>query len=230
MSATLSTARLVANVIQKIPEQNISVAAAIDRVNQAFRWIEQQGDFTWMVKGTTVAVSTATFPAQNFPLPADCDTSRPMFLSTPIVNTLVSEIPYKPWEEAWNLQTFGTNAVAGVYAGWTNLVAAGYLLPSGAVQNGSTLALVYHRTTPAEKLIDNGTYYPSPDCFDDVIVDFAEAELRRVYGLKAWDVLMKRAEGAAMKFFDKYRSNRKVLSGLAQVQAQASEIQTKRQE
>ena len=230
MSSTLSTARIVANVIQKIPEQQVSVAMAIDRVNQGFRWIEQQGDFTWMLVATTVGVSTASFPASNFTIPAQCDYSRPMYLSTPVLATLASEIPYKSWEDAWDLQTFGTNSLAGVYAGWTNSTTNGYLFPSGAVQNASTLSFVYHRLTPQELQIATNAFFPTPDCFDDVIVDYAEAEIRRVYGLKSWDVLAKRAEGAAMKYFDKYRSNKKLLAGLAQTQAVASEVQTKRQE
>ena len=76
MSSTLSTQDMVAEVQARFPI-GLTSTFVINRINWAFRWIEQRGDFTWMLRKASVTITTGEFPFPVAPSGSVCDVGRP---------------------------------------------------------------------------------------------------------------------------------------------------------
>ena len=81
-----------------------------------------------------------------------------------------------------------------------------------AISGGITLSAFYHmNTTP---LIDSTTDFSNyPDNYDDVILDFAEAESKRINRIIGWEPLMARVTDQAKGLVDQYRTNTSLPEG-----------------
>lgn len=189
-----------------------------------------------------------------------CDPGKPMYLAGPydsitshsgIVNSI---IPYKPWDESLDQQyaevvappglfscwTFYTNFTVGAGPSFTRSYAyRGKLYPSSAkptvTTGGFLFNLAYHSDVSSVEFAATATatapsYFPTPNSFDTLIIELAEAEVRRIYGLAGWEIIQKRAESAVMNLLDSYRSTKNVLAGITDQQKQVGEKQMMAQE
>jgi len=239
VSSTLSTQAMVNEILTRCP-YNISPAYALGKLNEGFRWIDQNGPTVWRLTYATLTVLPGT-PIQ-VALPANFDPSKPNWLSGgPQWRTT---IPYLPWEKFQMLQTTGGSPMAGqgMFSAWTwsaNNTAApatyGYTAwfnPSSASipPGGIAMPLVYHMLTPAPLAAGSAVFYPTPDAYDDVIVDLAEAEIKRIYSIAGWEMAQKRGEVALGRLAAGTRSTKEVVSELMEQAKQTQERQLARQE
>lgn len=310
MSNVMSTLTMASELIKRLPI-GIDTNFARDRLNEAYRFVQQKGNFTWDVRKTTVNVAVG---ATTFTIPADADPGKPMVLSGPIASpNLGVIIPYKPWDEVFSQQFFNLTAGAGSYSAWSfytafldpasgsgtfvnasasvtggsglfqaswagrlavvsdgvtsytvtilsvavggnsmtlNAVYAGtsashtftltpsyaytgIIYPASATPTGVggfNLPFIYHADTVSPLTIAANQFFPTPASFDTMLIELAEAETRRIYGLAGWDVVQKRAELAITGMLDNYRSTKNTLAGLTDQMKQTQEKQLTRQE
>ena len=93
------------------------------------------------------------------------------------------------------------------------------------------MTFAYHTDVSGGEYADSASvYFPTPNSFDNLIIELAEAEARRIYGLAGWDIIQKRAESAIVNLLDSYRSTKNVLAGLTDQQKQVSEKKMMAQE
>lgn len=253
MSNLLSTQAMVAECQRRVPIQ-LTNAFWMRKLNEAYRWISQKGNFIWTVKYASPAISV---PIGNsgFQLPTDCDTGKPMWLAGPMSNALATQlgvmktlIPYKPWDESLDQQYAEVTAPPGLYSCWTfsydpitgSPPAYTYwyratLYPASAAPTGGTGAFnflfYYHMDVASAELAESATvFFPTPNSFDNLLIELAEAEVRRIYGLAGWDIIQKRAESAIVTLLDSYRSTKNLLNGMIDQQKQANEAKMMAQE
>ena len=115
MSQTLSTTQMVAELQRRVPI-GLSAVQAMDRLNEAYRWICQRGPMNWLIKRTNV---TTTVGADEvvFPMPYDWDSGKPSYLTGGTGYGV--EIPYQPYDMAIRHQTYPNNVAAGQYSVWS---------------------------------------------------------------------------------------------------------------
>ncbi len=71
-------------------------------------------------------------------------------------------------------------------------------------------------------------YFPSPDAFDDTIVDLAEAEVKRLYQFSMWADAQGKAQNSALLLLDKYRSPKLEMAGLQETAKETQESQLRK--
>lgn len=247
MSTLLSTAAMVTECQSRVPI-GLSSAFWMKKLNEAYRWISQKGNFIWDVKSGSVTVLVG---ASTFSLPSDCNPGKPMWLSGPTGGSVstsgnfLSEIPYKAWDTSLQQQYAEVTAPAGMYSCWTYATSfvgsppaynyLGELFPLSAKPTAGTgnftFALYYHTDVSGTEYVSGATiYFPTPNVFDNLLIELAEAEARRIYGLSGFEMIQKRAESAIVTLLDSYRSTKNVLAGLTDQQKQVSEAQMMKQE
>jgi hypothetical protein len=254
MSNLLSTSAMVTECQSRVPI-GLSSTFWMKKLNEAFRWISQKGNFIWDLKGTDITLAGGI---NWFDLPTDCDPGKPMYLVGPIadfgsVGTLDTLVPYVAWDDA-GLQKFSelgsvggtTGVVEGVVSCWTfratftNTVGpppvytykyTGYFFPADAVSLSAEFRIVYHTdVSGVEYTSGTNIFFPTPNSFDNLMIELAEAEARRIYGLAGFEMIQKRAESAIVTLLDSYRSTKNALPGLVDQQKQVSERQLMKQE
>ena len=251
MSNLTSTSTMVTKLQGRVPI-GLSSTFWMEKLNEAYRWISQKGNYIWDLKGTDIAMLAG---ATTFPIPSDCDPGKPMYLVGPIEDfpsdaTLDSLIPYVAWDDA-GLQKFSelgvapTGVVHGMVSCWTfrtnftsTLVPVsytyayrGYIFPADAIWAPSKFRFVYHTDVAStEFAVGATTFFPTPNSFDNLLIELAEAEAKRIYGLAGFEIIQKRAESAIVNLLDSYRSTKNSLAGLTDQQKQVSEKKMMAQE
>lgn len=240
MSTTLSTQQMVARLQRKFP-LGLSSTDAMDFLNEGFRKIDQmsQGGFIWQFKIANVSLPAGAL-SQTF-LPLDFDPGKKAVLQGGTGLPTQTEVPYKPFKEFVNQQHFGVSGPAN-FACWTfipvfTLTAPtlykyqfgfapleAFPIPSGGV----TFTFGYHALNFASFAVAANIYFPTPDQFDSLILDLAEAELARVYKVSGWEKIAGQATAALQEMIGTYRTDRYDLAGLADEAAQAQERATER--
>lgn len=234
MSITLSTSAMIAELQRRVPI-GIPTSVCLDRLNEAYRWICQQGSFVWLLKTATVSVAHTT---GTFPLPADFDPGRPAYLS---YNKL--EIPFKPYDIAIKHQIYNSTMSVGQFSVWTFYTTflgtppvytyTGLMFPAESWPISPitiSVPLIYHTATGAAIATGTNLYYPTPDSFDSFLVDMAESELRRTYGLAGFEQLIQKAQGSISMMLDAYRSTKPTMMGLMDQERQTKESQAAKAE
>jgi hypothetical protein len=210
----------------------------IDFLNEAFRKVNQmsKGGFIWQRKQTTLVVPAgAIVPVA---LPADFDPGKSAWLfGNAITTPTATEIPYASPSEFVNEQHFNTNLIGGFSVwtfqpnftfgpptsyGWNMLLAPNDAYP---LPNPVNLGFFYHAVSFPPFTAANDIFFPTPDEFDNMIVDLAIAEVRNVYRMSGEEGEVEKAIAAIAAIIDTYRSNRYSLAGLSDVAAQAQEDQ-----
>ena len=238
MSTTLSTNAMVTKLQQKFPI-GIQSAQWLDFLNEAFRKINQaqKGGFTWQVKKTTILIPAGA--QGNVALPADFDPGKTAFLfGNAMPGATSTLIPYSTLTDFITDQNFATQGI-GFFSSWTflpNFVIAAptsygwyirlspdtaFPLPVGGV----TLGFWYHAVNFAPLAAAANAFFPTPDQFDSLIMDLAEAEARRTYGAAGWDKIAAAATQTMNELIDTYRTDRYNLAGLSDQVLQAQEKQ-----
>jgi hypothetical protein len=228
---------MVAKLQQKCPIGILS-AQWMDFLNEAFRKVDQmsKGGFIWQLKSAGITLPAGLQPAGGTALPADFDPGKTAVLYGATTGATQSTIPYKPvdeWTREANFQataigqfsswTFRPNFTFGPptsYA-WALFLAPGTAFPLGG--GGSAMSLFYHAVVYPQFVAAANVYFPTPDQFDSLIMDLAEAEARREYSLGGWDKLAAAATQGINEIIDTYRTDRYDLAGVQDVTAQAQE-------
>lgn len=240
MSTLFSTSEMVAKCQTRLPI-GLSSIFWMDKLNEAFRWVSQKGNFVWDVKRANLIMP---FGTNYITLPGDVDPGKPMWIVGPISGTagqagnLRSDIPYKPWDEAQNQDyseitpppgAFSCFSIATEFTGAPPTYAyRAVFFPSAAM---ATLAegdfafdVKYHVDVSGTEYTEGvTTYFPTPNAFDSLFVELAEAEAKRIYGIAGWDIIQKRAESGIVSLLDAYRSTKNTLAGMVDQQKQLSE-------
>lgn len=244
MSNLTSTSAMVAECQTRVPI-GLSSTFWMKKLNEAYRWISQKGNFVWDLAGQSITIPVGYV---YFDLPLEADPGKPIYISggpagSPEIPTL---IPFKAWDEATQNQYSEITTAPGAYSCWslTTFFTAGpppvytyrvQLFPQEAmptISSGAfTVQVFYHKdVSNAEYSAASNVYFPTPNSFDNLLIELAEAEARRIYGLAGWDLIQKRAESAIVNLLDSYRSTKNTLAGLVDQQKQATEKKLMAQE
>lgn len=241
MSTSLTTTMMVARLQRKFG-QGLSATDAMDYLNEGFRKITQmsKGGFIWQLKQGTVALPAG--PQVANALPGDFDPGKSAIVyGDGTVTPTKTMIPWKPYQEAVNQQHFQAPQI-GAFSCWTfkpnftlapptNYGWTAVFFPDTAFPlalGGVTLPIVYHAVDFGPFPIGTNVFFPTPNQFDSLIIDLAEAELTRVYGRAGWEKLAGQATAAVQEIIDTYRTDRYDLAGLADQVMQANEKQAER--
>lgn len=233
MSSTISTQAMVAELARRVPLA-YSANVAMEALNSALRWINQQGSFPWMIRKTTAAVTGAT---GALALPADFDPGKQAVLYGTATDAVPTEIPFKPWAEAVRHQVTSSGA-QGVYSCWSyyatyssgpppSVALAGMIFPPAYATNG-TLQLVYHSVAYQTLTSGASTYFPTPDHFDHLILELAESELMRQYRIAGWDVLWKRVTDQLRALLGAYTTTKMAMAPVPEIINNANTAQALR--
>lgn len=225
---------MITKLQQKFPI-GIGTQQWLDFLNEAFRKVNQmqKGGFVWQLKKTNITVVAGA--QVGTALPADFDPGKSAFLSGPAIGT-ATPIPYKPVSEflaeqdfqvqgtgafsSWTFRPNFTVAAPTNYA-WVLLLAPDTAFPLGV--GGVTLALWYHAVNYPALTAAGNAFFPTPDQFDSLIMDLAEAEARREYTASGWDKLAAGATQSLQELIGDYRTDRYDLAGIMDVTMQAQE-------
>jgi hypothetical protein len=218
MSTSITTASMVAELSRRVPI-GFTATTAVDALNGAFRWINQQGSFPWMLRK---ALITPAITTGLFTLPADFDPGRPATLYGSKDDPVPTEIPYKPWPDAVKHQVHQVSGTAtqllscwSFYAtlGGSPLITVtlqGQVFPPEAAK-ATSLQFVYHSLS-FYALTSGAYYFPTPDHFDYFIVELAEAELMRQYRIAGWEVLYKRTTDSLRALLQAYTTTKEAMT------------------
>lgn len=231
MSTTLSTQTMVAMLARRCP-LGYTATVAMDELNNAFRWICQQGSFPWMLRKTTAAVAITS---GALTLPGDFDPGKPAVLYGAADHAVPFEIPYMPWDQAVKQQVHQTSG-AKVYSCWTyysvltgtTVVLAGQVFPVAAATANESLPFVYHSVQFPALTSSAAVFFPTPDHFDSFIVDLAESELMRQYRIAGWDVIQKRAMDQLRAMLSAYVTTRVIMTPAVEAMNAAQAVQAKK--
>jgi len=225
MSTTLNLAAMVTDIQNRIP-MGLASAYIVDRLNEAFRWIAQQESFLWNLRRTTVAVDPGNV---DFPLPSDADPGDVMSLYG---STFEYEIPFIPFIRFSQQGVWNRAPELGTFSAWTIVNNGtsyfGKLAPDTPLLVPATLNLFYHATVAV--ITNTALFFPSPDEFDSLIIDLAEAEIKRRYYLAGWEAVQQKATEQTKKLIDVYASSKKYIQGLADQARRTEEATLKRSE
>ncbi len=247
--STLSTASMVTQLQQRIP-MNLGRPYCMDKLNQAYEWIEQQGAFTWGIRLAVVQMAVGTYYINltgtslfgpSFPdAPesvelADVDVGKPINVFPSPLTSLRVSVPFISPDKLGLYQIFNTTSIPGVFAAWTLLydtTASCYQLrfapTSAAVAVATNFALMFHKVGTSRYGDLSTVFFPTPDQFNSLLVDLAEAEVKRNYGLMGAEVAQQKSQASIMMLADQYRSTKIFQSGLQEEGKDAQETQLSR--
>lgn len=243
MSNLLSTSAMTAECQTRVPI-GLSTTFWMKKLNEAYRWICQKGHFVWEMRRQEITIPAG---ATSFMLPATMDPGKPMYLGGPYdfglnpESSILSILPLVPAEDALDQQLSEMADIKGLFSCWslimdiwlTKLVYFAALRPWSAANTSDALSFQFHFHADAsstELTVGADKYFPTPNVFDNLLIELAEAEVRRIYGLAGWEIIQKRAESTIMVLLDKYRSSKSTVVGLSDQQKQTSERKLMAQE
>lgn len=239
MSSTLSTTDMTNEILRRIPI-GIDAPYAMGKLNNAFRWVDQNGPTVWRLTYATLTLLPG-LPLQ-VALPGNFDPSKSAFFGGGA--NWKTTIPFMPWEKFQQQQTTGGSPMTGtgMLSSWSWLAnntlapvsysyTAYFNPPSASIPGGGIpMPFVYHVRTPAPLTVGPAIYFPTPDAYDDVIVDGAEAEIKRIYSLAGWEMAQKRMEVGLGRLAAGTRSTKEIAAELMEQGKQTQERQLARQE
>lgn len=189
--------------------------------------------WTYVRNNTAAANGTATCVLSNATITYASGTAfaATWIGQTIVINSVAYTITAFPSSTTLTISPVFASANA-VYSFQTSAFYAflAYLAPGSAAPSGTTFSLpfIYH-VKPAVLTMSTAQFFPSPDEFDDIIIQLAEAEAKRIYGIAGWQDVMSIGMQALAPLTDQYKSTNLNL-GLGVQAAQSQEAQAKRAE
>jgi hypothetical protein len=226
MSTTLSTNAMITELQFRFGMgAALTTATCLERLNMAYRWIETQGSFVWNLKIGSLTLLANTL---STPMPIDFNPGKLWSLWH---QTKFYAVKYVSFDDFQMMRTEGTTVTLGYFGGVTlvNVPATSqYSAVFGPDSAKDTLApnsfdLYYHRMTPAELTAGASTYFPTPDEFDDLIVDLAECRIRQHYNYTRWADMLQLSQAQVLKLLDQYRSTKLFPMGVDATVSRAGE-------
>ncbi len=207
MGQTLSTSAMIDQLMYRCPflviRQN-----GLFQINRSARYWNSKASYSF---NCTTNISAFVF-APNVTVataPSDMDMGQDFYIYT----SGATPYPIRRVE----LNEYGIKGIRGNLMSNQN-IPDHYVVAGRTVQiypgipGGITLSAFYHIITPV--LTDSTSSFSLfPDNFDDVILDFAEAETKRENRIIGWEPLMARVTDQAKGLVDQYRTNTKLPEG-----------------
>lgn len=229
MSTTLSTQAMVAELQQRFNNAGLDSTFCLNRLNSAYRWIESMGDFVWNTISTTLTLPMNTL---TIALPAAFNPGKMATLTLPSNNLPVK---YLPFDEFQGMRSSTTPGTPGLFGAWTFVFTgtSGWQAifgPDSAINTAAAtvFSFTYHRMTPAPLTNSGSVYFPTPDELDDLILERAETEVRRIYGYVSFNEMLAYVTNRAASALLPYASTKETTEGLQEVIRRANEKTAKR--
>jgi hypothetical protein len=192
-----TSTQLNTELMRRVPQ--IISADAGAAINRAIKWVNRQGSYMFQLQAPTTLNVTSS---GNIAAPADLDSGKAMYLANP------SGLPIKQGAltDIGQTQNYNTITDSGfdqyVLKDSGTSTATFYFWP---LQSGSTVVtLIYHLRTVD---ITGSTKSNLPRDFDDLLIDFAEAEERRIYDIgEIWPQILARTQDQIKVLLDAYRT------------------------
>lgn len=206
--------------------QNLSDAHAIAALNRSIKWIERQSGYLFMAEPTPalIVVTSRTPPEQaaigSMQVSFDPSKGKMVFNvdGTPVQHMALSDL----WMSS-NYNIPGQDIYDG-YAIATDYTANPPLHTFYFTPNVSGSVFIYYHRAHVDIADSPSSFSGLPAEFDDLIVDLAEAEERRVYDIgDSWQLLLGRCQDQIKVLIDGFRSE-------SQQAAQVSDATVKVQE
>lgn len=220
---------LVTELVRRLA--NLDRPTALAALNRAQNWCLRQGTFQFMMTTPiSIAITLQAAPAQAATASSANLNNLDVGKAKMVLNTDGTPIQHVPWSDFWQSMNYNLPSGLTTYDCYTvqsfNSAAAGsgtantfYFLP-----NITGSAVIYgHRF--ASPLVDNVTSsLEMPNDFDDLVVDLAEAEERRIYDIgDTWQLLLARSQDQIKVLLDGYRSSTLQPTGLQDAQTKVQE-------
>lgn len=229
MSTTNTIDQLITMLQQRLPI-NLGAPQCAAELNKAWRTIEGKGAFIWNIKNSSFVLNPGQHGLTG--LPNDADLGKPISIYPSPAAGFIYEIRFVPFDEFVRSSTFSFPGIAGIFSCWT--ITGGNSVPPtlsfAPIDAAPTLAsgamsytVYYHHIVGPPLVAGTGAFFPTPDAYDDTLVDGAEAELRRYYGLAGFEAVQKKFETSTMLIIDKYRSPKRDLAGLSETMLENQE-------
>lgn len=176
---TKTHAQMVTELQRRVSQ--LPSADAGEAINRSIRWINRQGSYSFQVADpTTLVVANNGVTAQ----PATMDVGKAHVIYNP------NGHPVRKFgiQDAW--MTGNYNTLAGI--GYDSyIITQSKLVFYPAINPGLTVTIIYHSITTD---ISGAQTSNLPRDFDDLIIDLAEAEERRIWDVgDNWPQLLARA-------------------------------------
>jgi hypothetical protein len=174
----------------------LAATDALAAVNRAIRWVNRQGSYTFQVAPPT----TLAVPANGIATtPVTMDVGK----AHVIYNTNGIPVSRVGVHDVWRSSNY--NTPTGInYDAYTITGAAIVFFP--AIAGGGTVNIIHHMITTD---IAGAQTANTPKDFDDLILDLAEGEERRIYDVGAADLWLQmtaRSQDQIKTLLDGYRS------------------------
>lgn len=199
MGQTLSTSAMIDQVILRCPEMQVR-STVLFYINRAVRYWNGIASFAYNFRTGSAPIAFGA-GVTSVAMPTDMDPGGEVYLYTTGTN------PY-PVRKA-TLDEYG---IKGVYSSAKvspnfpdhYVIVGNTILIYPGIAGGVTLNVIYQRITQA--LTDSPSSFSLlPDNFDDLVVDFAECEVKRIYRIVGWPELMARMVDQSKMLSDQYR-------------------------
>lgn len=189
-------------------------------INRGLRYWDSQGSYTFNAKMETFIVGPSVFTFPFSSLSATIDPGKDIYLY--MSATQSGNIP-QPTSTPYPVRRVPLNeyAARGVMppqkANTSNIydhyvISGTNFLFYPPLTGATNMTIIYHiSTVPLTDSYSVFTKYP--DDFDDVILDWAEAEVKRVYRIVGWDTLLARVMEQGKMLVDQYRTTTDVSGG-----------------
>lgn len=188
----LTATQMVAEVQRRVTQ--ISPADALASVQRAVRWINRQGSFTFQLVDPEPWTVTTT---GVYAIPVTMDVGKAHVL----MNPSGSPIRRVGVQDIWLAMNYNLPGDLGfdIYT----VTSTSFLFFPVQTAN-RVVSATYHKRTVD---ISGATKANLPRDFDDLIIDLAEAEERRVYDVgDTWSTMLARSQDQIKTLLDGYRS------------------------
>lgn len=188
----LTATQMVTELQRRITQ--LSAPDALAAVNRAIRWINRQGSFTFQLN-TPQSWSVTSTAVYN--IPSDMDIGKAHLLLNPN-GTPIRKIGV---HDAWVSKNYNIPPDKGFDTYHLTQTTVNF----GPAQSGTTTVTAHYHLKTAN--ISGSTAANLPRDFDDLIIDLAEAEERRIMDVgEIWPQVLARCQDQIKTMLDGYRS------------------------
>lgn len=205
--STLSASDMIDQLLYRCPYL-VNRTNALFLVNRSIRYWNSKASYSFNVVFNAAALVYAP-GSTTTTAPADMDMGQDLFIYTS------GPTPYPIRRKEMN--QYGISAITP--SAMTNINLPSHYVIAGrniviypGVTAGITLSAFYHQTSVL--VTDSASSFTQfPDNFEDIIIDFAEAESKRINRIVGWEPLMARVTDQAKGLIDQYRTNTNLSEG-----------------
>jgi hypothetical protein len=217
----LTSTQMQTELARRVTQLSTGVGSAAETaISRAIRWINRRGSYTFQRAAPTSLVITGG--TLTIAAPSDLDAGKAIGMTNP------SGLPIRKGTgiDLWEAANYNLPSDEGFSLYWLTMNNPAphtfNFRPSCATDK--TVGLVYHKIVQP---ISGSSKSNLPDEFDDLVIDLAEAEERRINDVgDTWATVQARCQEEILKLLDGYRSVT-IETGLAS--ESAAEIQEETQ-